>query len=1006
MVLQAACLLCALVLAGCADSASVDGVSKSDSALCAGVRLAVSPSSPASSGASVTLTASNATCGSGETAEYRFFYQNSGTKAVTTLGTWGASASKVWDTSGVASGSYNLYVYARHVGSSANYESFAIVGGYSIGNVCNTLTSFTASPPSSQSAGAAVSLTANATCSGGATAEYLFKYQAPGSSTFTSVGTWGGPTISWDTTALPSGAYVLIVYARAVGNPSNFEAYRYLIGQYNLGNACNTLTSFTASPASPQPVGTPLTLNARATCGTGATPEYLFKYQVPGSSTFTSIGTWGGSTISWDTSALPSGAYILIVYARAVGNLSNFEAHRYLNAQFNLGSACSTLTSFTASPTSPQPVGTVVALNASATCGGGATPEYLFKYQVPGSSTFTSIGTWGGPSVSWNTAALPSGAYVLIVYARAAGSSSSYESYRYGTSPYDLGTTCSGAALTVSPASPEPIGTALTLTGTATCASPELRFSYRAVGATAWTLLRSWGSGSATWDTSSLPSGQYSLLLEARSAGNLGGAETTTVVNYTLADVCNQVSVAVSPTSPQALGVPLTLTGTATCTGSATAEYQFQYQLVGDATFTAIRIWGSATANWNTTLLAAGTYTVRVQARRVGSTAPYESQGIAPYSLTTPPHPAEHKLLESGGVADRMFGQSLAANNNTLVISGGANPYSAPHVLTYSAGAWAEQGRLVPGDGNTGNGTFGASLAISGDTIVVGSRTDSSKGNNAGAAYVFVRSASVWSQQAKFYASDAAVEGQFGMAVSVDGDTAAIGSTSKAYIFTRSGGVWSQQPQLLPVEAPGNRRYGQAIAVSGNLVVVGAPPQTGVAPVVAGEAYVFAYNGAAWAEKALITANDGQPHDGFGWSVAVDAGSATAIVGAPQNSNSGGPGAAYVFVQNGGSWTQQTKLQASDPTSADNYFGNAVSIAADRVVVGAEFADAGKGAVYDYTRAAGVWTQQPKLTATGGVANDELGTSIALGTGFVASGAPNRGDQGSLSGAVYVFGLD
>jgi hypothetical protein len=166
-------------------------------------------------------------------------------------------------------------------------------------------------------------------------------------------------------------------------------------------------------------------------------------------------------------------------------------------------------------------------------------------------------------------------------------------------------------------------------------------------------------------------------------------------------------------------------------------------------------------------------------------------------------------------------------------------------------------------------------------------------------------------------------------------------------------------------------------------------------------------NSKAWLELGELTASDGQANDGFGFSVATSG--STIVVGARQVVNSTvGPGAAYVFVEPAAGNTQTAELTASDGQLGDE-FGAAVAIVGDTIVVGAPKANAAQGAVYVFVKPSGGWTnmtETAKLTASDGMADDILGTSVAISSNIIVSGAPQNRPSGyrSRTGKVYVFG--
>lgn len=390
-----------------------------------------------------------------------------------------------------------------------------------------------------------------------------------------------------------------------------------------------------ATPAGPQAVGTSITLTASgATCGAGQTAQYRF-VQVRDGGAAVEIRPYGTSPVAtWNTTGLQSGAYNVIVYARAVGSTAAYESAGYVNPKYLLGNVCNNTTAFTASPAAPQPAGTMVSLTSAATCTGG-TPEFRYAYKGPADANYVYIGTGFGPATqTWNTTGLASGAYSLIVYTRAAGNTSVSESTRYLN--YQIGATCANAAVTASPASPQPIGTMVSLTGTATCGSPQFRFSYRLYGDTTWVPIGGFGGANQVWNTTGRTSGLYEVLVEARQTGSTGAAESTAIINYALGTTCSTVTLATAPASPQGTGITVTLTGAATCTNGATAEYQFSYKGPGATASTVIRAYGTAASTqWNTTGLPVGTYQVIVQSRALGSTRAQEGSTFAYYVLST-----------------------------------------------------------------------------------------------------------------------------------------------------------------------------------------------------------------------------------------------------------------------------------------------------------------------------------------------------------------------------------
>ena len=188
------------------------------------------------------------------------------------------------------------------------------------------------------------------------------------------------------------------------------------------------------------------------------------------------------------------------------------------------------------------------------------------------------------------------------------------------------------------------------------------------------------------------------------------------------------------------------------------------------------------------------------------------------------------------------------------------------------------------------NDHFGDAVAIDGDTVVAGAY---SRNSSHGAAYVFVRSGSTWTQQAELIAADGAKGNFLGFSVAVNGDTALIGAylrnagVGAAYVFVRSGATWTQQAELTASDGVGQALFGYASTLEGDVAVVGAPGSDGRV----GSVYVFARSNTSWAQVAKLSAVGGAPVDNEGWSVALSGG--TVVAGAIGVTAS--QGAAYVF---------------------------------------------------------------------------------------------------------------
>jgi hypothetical protein len=427
------------VIACGAEHERTDELGRVSEALCSGLTLTPSPASPQSVGTSVNLTAS-ASCPPG-TAEFRFLVR-AGNGPYSEFRAWGASPNATWNTGGLTAGSYTLRVQVRTSGGSAVEVHTGI--GYELGERCGPV-SAVASPPSPEPPGSLVTITGNAACTGGASAEYRFLQRASGASAFTVFRDWAaGASAAWDTAGLGPGQYQIRIETRADDRAGPAQTYTTL--SYALGGQCRSV-SLSPKYVSPRPLG-PFTLTAEAVCEDGS-PEYRFLYLAPGASAYTEFRGWGGPAATLDLGGFASGVYTFRVYTRAIGSTVSHQATASGNQQF--GSVCHRVT-IAATPGSPQPAGATVNVTGSATCVGSAVPEYRFLFRRVGVSSWTVLAEWGGAAAAWNTSGLAEGSYQLRVHARGQGNLSNYESYR--SASYTIGASSEPNWVAASPATP------------------------------------------------------------------------------------------------------------------------------------------------------------------------------------------------------------------------------------------------------------------------------------------------------------------------------------------------------------------------------------------------------------------------------------------------------------------------------------------------------------------------------------------------------------------------
>lgn len=388
------------------------------------------------------------------------------------------------------------------------------------------------------------------------------------------------------------------------------------------------------------------------------------------------------------------------------------------------------------------------------------------------------------------------------------------------------------------------------------------------------------------------------------------------------------------------------------------------------------------------------------------------------------------------------------------------------------------QQAYVKASNTDANDAFGISVAMSGDTAVVGAPEEDSTanavngnqannaGNNQGAAYVFVRENGVWSQQAYLKAANSDALDYFGSSVGISGDLIIVGAPREnsgtdglnslpnetaadagaAYLFTRSGSSWSQTLYVKASNPGAGDRFGESVAISGGTFIVGAPNEDSGSTTIdgvdgdgteqAGAAYVFAFNGFTYVQQAYLKASNTSANDEFGTSVAVSADllpgePAYAVVGAPfEDTTVNDSGAAYGYIRVGGNWSLVNLMKAAN-AGADDEFGHSVAMSGTTIVVGAPEEDSpgsgvnggtgnganNAGAAYVFELPGFFWEQTAYLKAIlndDGVGNN-FGRSVSISDNLIVVGAPFEdsdsvgvnGSQDNLgannSGAAFVY---
>ena len=350
---------------------------------------------------------------------------------------------------------------------------------------------------------------------------------------------------------------------------------------------------------------------------------------------------------------------------------------------------------------------------------------------------------------------------------------------------------------------------------------------------------------------------------------------------------------------------------------------------------------------------------------------------------------------------------------------------------------WGLVTKFMTDDPQTELFTANHSIAISGDTIVLGAGNEFIEKNGtqtagAGAAYVFQRDlggVNNWGQVVRLTAIDFSENDRFGYSVGIDGDTIVVGAKSddidmdvdagSAYVFQRNPGGkrWRQVKHLIADDESGGDFFGTSIAISGDTIVVGAERDNVGLTANCGSAYIFYRDRGgldSWGQIKKLIAGDKSHDDNFGNAVAISGD--TIVVGAKMDDIglTANCGSAYVFQRNQygvDAWGEVKKLIVADKSHDDN-FGNAVAISGDTIVVGAKMDDIGLtancGSAYIFQRDLGgpdSWVLGKKLFVSDKFSNDNFGNSVAISKSTVVIGVPFDDDNRENSGSAYLFEL-
>jgi len=371
------------------------------------------------------------------------------------------------------------------------------------------------------------------------------------------------------------------------------------------------------------------------------------------------------------------------------------------------------------------------------------------------------------------------------------------------------------------------------------------------------------------------------------------------------------------------------------------------------------------------------------------------------------------RLADPAGLPDNDFGATVSIDGGYAVVgdSGdivlGENSGSVT-VYRHDGSDWVEDVKLTASDGSTDD-YFGVAVSISGERLIVGAPGAPGASTNDGCAYIFRRDGPAWVEEAKIFAADGEYNDAFGGSVAISDDVALAGyyrdddlafGAGAAYVFQRSGTAWSEADKLFGSGTDYGDWFGWSVATDGTWCAVGARDDD---PVRQGAVYLFRNLGLGWVEHSVLTASDGTLLSRFGSAVDIDGD--RIVVGAD---NADGilddEGAAYVYEHSGTSWVETQKLLASDFWT-NRAFGNAVAISGDRLLVGQPGLGDGHGAAYIFSHDGAAWVEDRQLRPFDNESYNACGRAVALSGEYGIIGAPCWTGPGDNPGKAYIYGF-
>ncbi|MCB0494553.1 MAG: T9SS type A sorting domain-containing protein [Cyclobacteriaceae bacterium] len=335
----------------------------------------------------------------------------------------------------------------------------------------------------------------------------------------------------------------------------------------------------------------------------------------------------------------------------------------------------------------------------------------------------------------------------------------------------------------------------------------------------------------------------------------------------------------------------------------------------------------------------------------------------------------------------------------------------AAYIYHFESGDWVEQAYLLPDTAND-NEFFGISVALSGDFAMVGANGNDEIGTNSGIAYVYKRSGDSWSLYQSLTPESLKSFDEFGISIDISNNVAVVGAYSDAtnglfagaaYVFEYTNSQWVETAKLLPAEVESEDKFGRSVDTDGKRIIVcrvlgdeqGAD---------SGVAYIFSKDDAGnWQQEAKLLAPDGEANDRFGRSVGI-ANEYAAVGAVLDDDNGNNSGSAYIFRKTSEGWVFQDKVIPSDG-EAEDFFGYALAFSPGYLLVGAlnkDGSSSNTGAAYLFSQNGSSWSELQKFSAPEETELANFGESVDINEKWITIGAPYWSENDEAIGSVFL----